>query len=175
MGGSGPESGDVAVSARFHRDRHGRLAWRGVAHSGRATMALSVGSRVTLSESWSISGSLQEASDISPARLSLRLLKQDASGSLAGDFSAHSGRRSIPSASVTTRLDRRLTMAGQVRSLASAFGARVTLHGAIDLHMRMDSHDVLGPSWSGGWGSPVTGSDPTSHCPLSPVGRCFSR
>ena len=130
-----------------------RLAWRGVTQSGGADVAISAGGRLTLSASWSLSGSMQMASAVSPARLSLRLLKQDAGGALAGDFSARGGRQSIPSASMAARLDRRLTLSGQIRSLASAFGAGATLHGAIDLHVRMNSHAVLGPSWSGWLGS----------------------
>jgi len=130
-----------------------RLAWHGVTHSGGADLAISVGGRLTLSGSWSLSGSMQKASPLSPARLSLRLLKRETGGALTGDFSARSGRQSIPSASMTARLDRRLTLSGQVRSLASAFGAGATLHGAIDLHVRMNSHAVLGPSWSGWLGT----------------------
>ena len=131
-----------------------RLAWRNATGNGRTAISLSVGGRLTLAGSWALTGAVQQDTDISPGRASLRLVRGDATGAVAADLSARRGRRALPAATMVTRLDKRLTLSGQVRSLADAIGAGATLHGALDLHVRVDGHPVLGRSWTSWLGRP---------------------
>ncbi len=135
----------IGVAAR-------QLAWRGMSARGATVGAFSVGGQVTLSQAWSLAGAMEQGTRISPARTSLRLLHHDAAGSVAGGLSTRGSRRAVPSVTMVSRLTPRLSVAGQMRSVARSFGLGATMHGVVDLHMRTESHPALGPSWTLGWG-----------------------
>lgn len=127
------------------------LAWRGAAGAGSAVVTVAAGWLLELPGSWSLEGSIRPAIGIAPARAWLRLTRRDATGAVAASLWARAGRPTIPVLSMAARLDRRLSLSGEVRSLARDFRAGVTLSGApLALRVDVDTHPVLGPS-PGGW------------------------
>ncbi len=125
-----------------------QLAWRGMGDRGATVGAFSVGGQVTLSPAWSLAVAMEHGTRMSPARTSVRLLRHDGTGSVVGGMSQRGSRRPIPAVTMVTRLSPRLSVAGQMRSVAHSFGVGATMHGVLDMHMRTDSHPVLGPSWT---------------------------
>ncbi len=127
------------------------LAWRGPAGIGERTIAGAAGWQLDLPASWSLAGWIRPAQGHVPARVWLQLTRRDAQGAVAVGLSARSGRGTIPVLSMATQLSRRLSLTGQVLSLARAFGAGGTVQASpLSLHVHVVTHPVLGPS-SAGW------------------------
>jgi hypothetical protein len=100
---------------------------------------------------WSLEGLVRPATGIAPARGWLRLRRSDSSGAATASLSVRAGRPTIPSLSMTARLNRRLSLSGQVRSLARDFRGSATLSSApLALQVDVVTHPVLGSS-PGGW------------------------
>ena len=115
-----------------------RLAWRGAAG-------------VSLAGPWSLEGLIRPATGIAPARGWLRLRRSDLSGAATASLSVRAGRPTIPSLSMAARLNRRLPLSGQVRSLARDFRGSATLSSApLAFQVDVVTHPVLGSS-PGGW------------------------
>ena len=128
-----------------------RLAWRGAARARSAGVSLAAGWLLELPGPWSLEGLVRPATGIAPARGWLRLRRSDLSGAAPASLSVRAGRPTIPSLSMAARLNRRLSLSGQVRSLARDFRGSATLSSApLALQVDVVTHPVLGSS-PGGW------------------------
>jgi hypothetical protein len=88
-----------------------------------------------------------------PSRAFLSLTRHDTTGAIAGDLSSRSGRPLMPTLSMTARIQRRLSLAGEVHSLAQSFGAGATLRQPpLIIHIHATTHPELGLSPSGSVG-----------------------
>ncbi|MFP6588952.1 MAG: hypothetical protein VCE12_00355, partial [Candidatus Latescibacterota bacterium] len=106
---------------------------------------------VSLAGPWSLEGLIRPATGIAPARGWLRLRRSDLSGAAPASLSVRAGRPTIPSLSMAARLNRRLPLSGQVRSLARDFRGSATLSSApLAFQVDVVTHPVLGSS-PGGW------------------------
>lgn len=126
------------------------LWWHSVTGAGSHARGWRFGAQFAVSDAWSIDGSIQLPTDISPRRVDVRLTRRDQTGAMSGNVSARQGRRHIPAVSLAAFLHPRLILAGEVRSLAQNLSAGGTVRGRIDLHTRIDTHPVLGRSYGGG-------------------------
>ena len=119
------------------------LAWRGGSFAGRRV--------ALLPGPWSLEGLVRPATGIASARGWLRLRRSDSSGAATASLSVRAGRPTIPSLSMAARLNRRLPLSGQVRSLARDFRGSATLSSApLAFQVDVVTHPVLGSS-PGGW------------------------
>lgn len=129
------------------------LTWSGPAGRGAIALAVSSGWHIELPGSWSLAGMIRPAVGSVPGRAFLSLTRHDTTGAIAGDLSSRSGRPLMPTLSMTARIQRRLSLAGEVHSLAQSFGAGATLRQPpLIIHIHATTHPELGLSPSGSVG-----------------------
>ncbi len=137
-----------------------RLGWDGVGGAGQWATGWSLGMAVALSDAWTLDASVQGGTAVSPARGHLRLARRSLTGVASNRLSVRAGRPPVHALAAGNRLGKGLSLSGETRNLARDFAVAATLHNRLDLFIRLDTHPVLGRSFSGGLAYPCTAELP---------------